>query len=185
MLKDYADFLEKDKTGIVEHLYVSMMTCIDEAIDKMAAPRQRMGLINHIYFSAADLNNPVFTQNSHQALLIYLLAHPIFTAHEIEQFNHVLPHSLPYILSDMAQLLGTRIHTLTLDFDTLRTEHYDFGKIVCFESHLGADEIQFVDKNNKPLKNNVVLFISNTLKIVSANNTRLGKQTLQYLELDL
>ncbi|WP_104758141.1 hypothetical protein [Helicobacter salomonis] len=191
LLENYADFLEQDKREIADRLYTLGDSTNDEAVALQKVAGWIMGSVLSAVKTGGILENPALAEKSCQALLFYFLAHPIFKADELDQWSHCLPYSL----SDMAELLGVRTRTITLDFDTLQAKAHVFGGIVCFENSLWLDGIRFVDKNNQPLKHiGDSLFISDAIKIIlngdllalSANHRRvLGIRTLDYLELDL
>ncbi|BCZ17482.1 hypothetical protein NHP190003_07640 [Helicobacter sp. NHP19-003] len=186
MLKDYADFLEKDKNEIADHLSELSMPYVLGDIEE--------NLPNVIFASVLGAMGNHGNPKVSTALLFYLLASPIFATHEAKQWSDHLPHDL----NDLARLIGKNTYHLNLKFDTLATKAHDFGKLVCFCFDRGgfnvaltnenyvAREIGFVlDDNDKLLKKiGKGLYITRTLKVVKDSQAS-GTHSLSYLELDL
>ncbi|WP_197271810.1 hypothetical protein, partial [Helicobacter ailurogastricus] len=157
LLMDYADLLEKDKNEIADHL-------------------------------GALATKEDYNEKTFRALLFYVLASPIFKADEIEE---VCVEELQTVeLYDIAELLSMdwydKIKKITLDFDTLGTKTYYFGKIVCFFiEDCWHDEVLEVlmDDNEQSLKCIGNLFVADHFKTIEFELQ--GKYTIHYLELDL
>ncbi|WP_285693204.1 hypothetical protein, partial [Helicobacter ailurogastricus] len=183
LLKDYADFLEKDKNEIADHLSELSIPYLEEIVPNVL-------FVSVLERATGNHGNPKVST----ALLFYLLASPIFATYEAKQWSDHLPHDL----NNLARLIGKNTYHLNLKFDTLKTKAHDFGKLVCFCFDRGgfnvaltnenyvAREIGFVlDDNDKLLKKiGKELYITRTLKL-SKDSRASGTHSLSYLELDL
>ncbi|GMB94454.1 hypothetical protein [Helicobacter heilmannii] len=111
MLKDYGDFLEKDKNEIADNLNTfGYPTGLENEILYSVDDNSFFSTERLLRMATGKCGNPkVFT-----ALLFYLLAGPIFKTYEVKQHSNFCPHDL----NDLAHLLGKNTHHLNLNFNT-------------------------------------------------------------------